>query len=197
MPKSIADRVSRAKRMILADVRKGIIPANAASFADLQEYVDANEYLGAGDDYQGGDDDPKAVQAWIDRANRVAAHVDKWMRAGVEARRRKPGKVRRNPSGAPLDLAETDAVLDLYGGALNLMAAGHKSVVIADDPESLAAVAVHAYTATSRKHGATFASAARRARILRDLVQRGWLRQKRGTAAFSFVPMTRGGRRKR
>lgn len=49
-PERIAAAIARGKREILADVRKGTVPHDVATFADLHDYVDANEYGGLCDD---------------------------------------------------------------------------------------------------------------------------------------------------
>jgi len=71
--------VERAKREILSDLRRGVIPANTVtSFSELHDYVDANEYGGLCDDLDGS----MSQDEWLAWGNDVQASVDKWLRAG-------------------------------------------------------------------------------------------------------------------
>lgn len=66
----LIERIERAKREVLADVAAGIVPATAASFSKLHDYVDANGYGGAFEDDAPGSNDEiwnaqDAIDAWI------------------------------------------------------------------------------------------------------------------------------------
>jgi hypothetical protein len=81
--------ISRAKREIRADVEKGVVPADVASFADLHDHADANCYGGADEPTspiyyvsgEGGDDPARAE--WAARIhNFVMERLDTWIKAG-------------------------------------------------------------------------------------------------------------------
>lgn len=81
--------IARAKREIRADVEKGLVPADVASFADLHDHADANCYGGADEPTspiyyvsgEGGDDPQRAE--WAARIhNFVMERLDTWIKAG-------------------------------------------------------------------------------------------------------------------
>jgi hypothetical protein len=78
MNNALLERIERAKREVLEDVAAGIVPATAAGFSELHDYVDANGYGGAFED-----DAPDANdEIW----NELQDAVDAWIRSGDMAR---------------------------------------------------------------------------------------------------------------
>lgn len=65
------DRIERAKREILEDVKAGVVPADVEAFSDLHYFVDANGYGGFFED-----------DAELEDANPVFDAVDLWIKGG-------------------------------------------------------------------------------------------------------------------
>jgi hypothetical protein len=74
--KAVAVVVEVAKAEILADVARGVVPADVPSFAELHDHVDANEYGGGTESFDGS---AEACAFW----NRVHDTLDAWIKAGA------------------------------------------------------------------------------------------------------------------
>lgn len=77
---TLPERVTLAKREILADVRRGVVPRTVTTFADLHDYVDANEYGGWS----------RQAKKWsyrsfadVPMANATVDAVDAWIQSGA------------------------------------------------------------------------------------------------------------------
>ena len=67
--------IELAKKEILMDVQKGLVPNSVKSFSELNEYVDANEYGGfTKEDYQ--------ISKNYAIENAVQMELDKWIKSG-------------------------------------------------------------------------------------------------------------------
>ena len=78
-------RIERAKAEILADIDRGIVPADVATFAGLHDFVDANEYGGLCEEpfcstIRGEEDDPS--HEWWAFGVLLQDAVDRWLRGG-------------------------------------------------------------------------------------------------------------------
>jgi hypothetical protein len=78
MTAELTARLEHAKREVLADVAAGTVPATAASFSELHDYVDANGYGGAFDD--------DAPEVWDEVRNELQDALDARIRSGDMAR---------------------------------------------------------------------------------------------------------------
>lgn len=81
----LEERTERAKAEILADIERGIMPADVATFADLHDHVDANEYGGLCEEpfyslIRDEEDDPSEA-SWAFGVLLQDA-VDGWLRGG-------------------------------------------------------------------------------------------------------------------
>ncbi len=72
---AVAVVVEVAKKELLSDVARGIIPATVASFSELHDFVDANEYGGGCEEFDGSDE---ACSFW----NQVQNAIDIWIKEG-------------------------------------------------------------------------------------------------------------------
>ncbi|MCY7416910.1 MAG: hypothetical protein LH650_00165 [Chloroflexi bacterium] len=81
-------RIARARAEILADIIRGVVPADVATFADLHDNVDGNDFGGLCEEpfycqIRGDEDDPSEA-SWA-FAVVLQDTIDRWLRAGRPA----------------------------------------------------------------------------------------------------------------
>jgi hypothetical protein len=75
----LAAVVARMKREVVADIRRGVVPASVRTFAELHDCVDANGYGGAFEAWwEGCCGDDAFCAFW----NAAQGAVDHWLRKG-------------------------------------------------------------------------------------------------------------------
>lgn len=84
---AINHRLNVAESEILEDIRQGVVPESAGSFAELQDHVDANMYVNDADreDRVFGSAGKRAgfgPQDFIDETNRMIEAIDAWLAGG-------------------------------------------------------------------------------------------------------------------